>query len=45
MTENCANIKQRHFKELKMHFFYKCYSKECNKYTNIHAIAKIITAT
>jgi len=28
-----------------MHFFYKCYCKECNKYTDIHAITKIIIAT
>ena len=45
MTENCANIKQRHVKELKMHFFYKYYSNACNKYTDIDAIAKIIIAT
>jgi hypothetical protein len=28
-----------------MHFFYKCCSKECNKYTDIHAIAKNTIAT
>ena len=44
MKEN-SNIQQRHCKELKMHFFYKCCSKECNKHTDIHAIAKNIIAT